>query len=177
MQVRGWEVIDGHGFDARVIAWHRRSVVNSQLGTLAFLSVFHVIGGVAIGSAVRGWLRGRFACRSLYLILWGAMFGLLPLVMGVMVFLPTGTVLFLGIQVGILLGTILVVALTPDWFVRAFDLQAMAPVLFGGLFFLVGVGMGVVTYGESPVSALLVGGLFAAVGGLVMVGGLVKVFR
>ena len=49
---------------------------------LGFLSIFHVIGAVALANGLRGvWSglhdKGRGGCRSLFFVVWGAMFGLL----------------------------------------------------------------------------------------------------
>jgi len=66
----------------------------SQLG---FLCVFHLIGGAALGYALRGVLRGNFSCNSFFFFLWGGLFGGIPLAFGIQEF-QKGAPYFLAIQ-------------------------------------------------------------------------------
>ncbi len=151
--------------------------MNSLLGTLAFVCLFHVIGGVAVGSTVRGWLRGHLACTSFFMVVWGAMFGGVPLALGYDLLVPQGGIVFFGIELAVLIGTILLVVLIPDWFVQSFDGRAIAPVAFGAVFLLTGFGVGAATFTSSPITAIVVGGLFAGFGGSILIWGMVRAFR
>ncbi len=151
--------------------------MNSLIGTLAMLCVFHMIGSAAMGATVRGWLRNGFSCSSAFMIVWGALFGIAPLAIGYNLFVQHGAAYLFGIQIGVMVGTFLLVVLVPDWFKESFDAQTIAPIAFGGIFLLVGIGAGAAAFSEAPLMAVLIGGLFAAIGGLVFVWGLVRVLR
>ncbi len=151
--------------------------MNDLIFTLAFVCLFHVIGGAAIGATVRGWLRGHFACNSSFMIVWGAIFGGVPLSLGYSLLVPRGGILFFGIELAVLIGSIFVIALVPDWFVQSFDGRAIAPVAFGGLFLLCGLAVAAASFTSSPVTAIVVGGLFVGVGGFVFIWGLVRALK
>lgn len=151
--------------------------MNGLISTLAFVCLFHVIGGAAVGSTVRGWLRGRVACSSMYMVVWGGFFGGVPLVLGYNLLVPQGGILYFGIELAVLFGTIALVALLPDWFVQSFDGRAIAPVALGGIFLLTGLAVGMSTFAESPLTALGIGGLFAGVGGLVFISAVVRAIK
>ncbi len=146
--------------------------MNALLGTLGFLLVFHLIGGAVLGGTVRQWLRGRFACNSLFSALWGGLFGLLPLVIGVTTFGAHGDFLYIGIEIGAFIGVILLAALTPDWFLQSFDLPRIAPVAAGGLFSMIGLGIFVALLGTDPLVALVFLGAFGGGGVIAIVSGL-----
>ena len=146
--------------------------MNTELGTAAFLLVFHLIGGSVLGSAVRQWLHGQFACNSLFLALWGALFGLVPLLLGLTEFAARGDLVIPAIEVGAFVGAMLIVALMPDWFLQSFDRERIGPVAFGGLFFLIGVGILILLVGQEPVIALVFFAAFGGSGLLVMASGL-----
>jgi hypothetical protein len=48
---------------------------------LGFVSIFHIIGGAAIGSGLRRLSHG-FAIQPIFLVVWGVFFGVLPLSIG-----------------------------------------------------------------------------------------------
>jgi hypothetical protein len=147
------------------------------IGTLAMICIFHIIGSAAMGATVRGWMRRGFSCNSLFMIVWGAMFGIAPLAIGYNLFVQHGAPYMFGIEIGVLIGAFLFVALVPDWFKESFDAQTIAPIAFGGVFLLVGIGAGAAAFSEAPLMAVLMGGLFAAVGGLVFVWGLIRALK
>lgn len=151
--------------------------MNSLLGTLGFLLVFHLVGGAVLGGTVRQWLHGKFACNSLFMIVWGSLFGLMPLYLGYTFFAPHGDFVYIGIEVGAFLGAILIVALTPDWFLQSFDAQRIMPVAIGGLFLMIGIVIFVVLIGAEPFVALLFLGAFGGGGLLALVTGLRGVLK
>ncbi len=55
---------------------------------LGFLSIFHVIGAVILANSLRRvWSglrdKGRGVCRALFSVVWGAMFGCMPFIIGI----------------------------------------------------------------------------------------------
>lgn len=143
--------------------------MNDLIGTLGFLTVFHLIGGLALGGTIRSWVRHRFSCRDLFLIFWGAMFGGLPLIMGIPLFLSHGAPLLAAVEVAILVGTIVVAVLVPDWFLEAYSGSKLIPLAMGGLFFLIGIAIGFAMFKEQPLTAFLFFFAFAGAGGLLLV--------
>ncbi len=151
--------------------------MNTLLGMLAFLCIFHLIGGAVLGGTIRQWLHGRFGCNSLFLIVWGSLFGLIPLLLGFTTFAAHGDFLFVGLEIAAIVGAVLVVALTPDWFVQSFDSTHIAPVAMGGLFFLIGIGIFIALIGTEPIVALIFLGAFGGGGIIALVSGLRAVFK
>jgi hypothetical protein len=71
--------------------------MSPSISQLGFLCVFHLIGGAALGYALRGVLRGNFSCNSFFFFLWGGLFGGIPLAFGIQEF-QKGAPYFLAIQ-------------------------------------------------------------------------------
>lgn len=145
--------------------------MNELLGTLAFFSLFCLIGGAAIGSVVRTWRKQGPSCNSTFLLIWGGLFAGIPLLMGTVLFVAHGAFHLLGLQLGVLIGVILLVAFVPDLFLESFAFDKMAPVAFGGLFLLIGVVVAVITITSEPLIALVFLVAFGGIGGLLFLQG------
>jgi hypothetical protein len=150
--------------------------MNSPLAQLGFVSLFHVIGGIAMGSALRG-LRGGFSGGTLFLLVWGGMFGCMPLAIGANEFGRTGGPAFFAIELGVLIAAILVTALMPDTLLESLKSPLVAPIAVGGIFFAIGIGAGVLIAQTDLLPALLFGGCFAGAGALAFVSGLAKLLK
>ncbi len=149
--------------------------MNSAIGMLGFLSIFHIIGGVAVGGAVRHVIRGRIACNTPFIVMWGLIFGLAPLFIGFGWFSSHGALAFIAVELVIFFGALAVVAFTPDWFVEAFDIPTLSGIAFGGLFLVIGIAVGVLLATNSePFMAIIFFGAFTGAGGLVLINGLHK---
>jgi hypothetical protein len=79
--------------------------MNGLIGTLGFLSIFHVLGGIALGSTVRG-LRNGFNGSKLFFLVWGSMFGCIPLAIGAQAFAQENTMYLFVLEVLILASTL-----------------------------------------------------------------------
>lgn len=143
--------------------------MNGLFAVFGFLSLFCVIGGAALGGVVRTWRKGGPSVNSLFFVIWGGLFAGIPLLMGLALFATHGMVYLFGIQLGLFIGAILLVALVPDSFLDAFDVAKIAPVAFGGLFLLIGVGVAVATITSEPLIALVVLVSFGGIGGALFV--------
>ncbi|MBI5653043.1 MAG: hypothetical protein HZC40_21735 [Chloroflexi bacterium] len=141
------------------------------LGILGFLSIFHIIGGAAIGFTLRG-LRDGFSIRVPFMLIWGAGFGGLPLIMGFVMFAQMEMPYLVLAQIFIFIGAILVTALTPDWYLDVFKSKEVGAIGFGGIFLLVGIAVAVVSFREEPLVALVFGGIFGGVGAFVFWSGI-----
>ncbi len=148
-----------------------------SLGMLGFLSIFHIGGGIAIGATFRQWLHGGFSLRQPFLLFWGALFGGIPFLIGLGLFSAQGTLYLIAAELGIFLLAIGVTALIPGWFIESFDMNQAMPILIGGLFLLVGFGVGISTWRTETGTALIMMCLFGGVGALVCVLGIVEVFK
>lgn len=150
--------------------------MNDSLAQLGFVGLFHVIGGIAIGSGLRGLRRG-FSGGTVFLLVWGGMFGCLPLAIGWNALGATGRPGFFALELGILIAAILITALMPDTMLESLKSPQVAPIAFGGLFVLIGIGVGAIMIQTDLLPALLFGGCFAGAGGLVFISGLAKVLK
>ncbi len=141
--------------------------MNDLIGTLAFVSVFHVIGGIAIGSTFRG-LRNGFRFGRIFFLIWGTLFGCMPLSIGA----KAGALYLFGIEVFVLMSAILGAALMPDWVLGSFNWSDMFPIGFGGLFLLIGIFAGGLLLKTDPIWGLVFGCSFGGTGALVFFLGL-----
>ena len=146
--------------------------MNGLFAVFGFLSLFCVIGGAALGGVVRTWRKGGPSVNSLFFVIWGGLFAGIPLTMGLALFATHGMVYLFGIQLGLFIGVILLVALVPDSFLDAFDVAKIAPVAFGGLFLLIGIVAGVAMITTEPCLAIVVFAAFGGIGGLAFVQGI-----
>ena len=145
-------------------------------GPFAFISIFHVIGGVALGITLRGWAsdptRENLGGRVFFLV-WGSMFGCMPLVFG----LQTGLSM-LAAQLAVLL---VAIAVPFFWLERLRELtsdQNVVMIGFGGIFLIAGLAAGGFLLREGEwLFAALFGGTFTLLGGGFFLGGLLKLLR
>ena len=151
--------------------------MDDPLAVLAFLSLFHVIGAVtvarglrAVWSGLRGEKPGAAFNAALYFIVWGALFGCIPFAFGLQAATKeSGTPFVLFGEVAIWGSAFLIALLAgdliADW-LRSFFNADVAMVAFGGLFMLVGTGVGVLVVRSELLLGLLIGGIFTLVGGV-----------
>jgi hypothetical protein len=144
------------------------------VGPIAFISIFHVIGGVALGITLRGWVnnptRENLFSRTFFLI-WGGMFGCMPLVFGI----ENGT---LVIQIVVLLIAIAVPFMWLEQLREMFSDQNVVMVGFGGIFLISGLVAGGALLREREwLFAVLFGGIFSLVGGSIFFAGLRNLLR
>ena len=151
--------------------------MDSPLVMLGFLSLFHVIGAIALANGLRGvwnWLvvEEQGPGNALFFVVWGAMFGCMPFAVGLgaatdaekgMLFVLLGEVIIWGIT---FLAALLFWDEIIDW-LRPFLHPNMFLLGFGGIFMLVGAGAGVFIIRDDLLFGLLFGGIFFLVGGLV----------
>jgi hypothetical protein len=151
--------------------------MDNPLVLLGFLSIFHVIGAVALANGLRGmwnWLRNkeRGLGSVMFFVVWGAMFGCMPFAFGVGLATDkeVGTpLLLLGEAVvwGIaFLSATLFWDEVLDW-LRPFLHPNIFLVGFGGIFMLVGAAAASFVIRDDPLFGLLFGGIFMLVGGIV----------
>ena len=145
--------------------------MNGLIGTLGFLSIFHVLGGIALGSTVRG-LRNGFNGSKLFFLVWGSMFGCIPLAIGAQAFAQENTMYLFVLEVLILASAIVVMAFIPDWMLDTFKSPQVVTIEVGGLFLFIGVVVGGAMLKTDPIFTLLFGGTFAGAGAVMLYRGL-----
>ncbi len=156
----------------------------NPLFTLGFLSLFHIIGGIALGSAIRGiWRnvrsRGEGAWMpSIFFVVWGSMFGCMPFAFG---FDPTLPAWFLPAQLLIwgapfILATFFGRAVL-DWAGPLFNIGT-GLIVFGGIFMIAGLLGGYMIFSDGELfQAMLLGGIFGVIGLSIFILGLANLFK
>lgn len=143
----------------------------------AFLLPFHVLGGAALGIALGRVIRNGFKLKNLvgngFLFLWGGMFGGIPLPIG----LAVGSASFFFLQLGVLVGTILLVAWQFEFLLNLYKLPEMWIATFGFVFFVIGVGIAASLLSEGDSSGLFFGLIFGGTGGCLVLGGVWSMLR
>lgn len=161
--------------------------MDSPLALLGFLSIFHVIGAVALANGLRGiwnWLREkeRGLGNAVFLVAWGAMFGCMPFAFGLglatdhergtsMILLGQAIVWGVSFLTALLLWDDVV-----DWLQPFLDTNIFL-VGFGGIFMLVGAAVGSFIVRDDLPFGLLFGGIFFLVGGLIFALGVWNLFK
>lgn len=144
---------------------------------MVFLLPFHVGGGVALGIALRRMIQGHFKLSSLagsgFLLLWGSMFGGLPLVFG----LTAGSAWFFLLQLALFLGTIVAVALGYEWLRDLYSHPGMFVASFGLVFLGIGFALTATLLGEGDADGMVVGLVFGGIGGVLTLLGIWMLLR
>lgn len=138
--------------------------MDSPIIILAFLSLFHVLGGGAIGMAFRDIRLGNKGCRdSFFFIVWGSMFGGIPLFFGISA--PT----LFPIQVLILLVSFFATFFFWDQIKDILGKTAIMTMIVGGVFFVVGcAAVGFLVKTGDLIMAILFGLVFGGLGGVLV---------
>ena len=153
-------------------------LVNPLL-VLGFLSIFHLIGGMAIGLGWRQWAdawRAKGLRTPPFLLLWGVLLGVLPLLFALVtrdwaVLAGQGAVLLVGWALAFWLARPLSQAVS-----RRFAIF----IALGVILMVVGSLVAVLTMNASPEQfwqRLAFGGLFFALGSLILAAGLAQWLR
>jgi hypothetical protein len=138
---------------------------------LVFLLPFHVGGGVAVGLALAKVIEEGRGLSALFangfLLLWGVMFGGIPLLLGLNMELHW----FVYLQLGLFLGTILFVTWRYQWLRDLYRQPGMLVASFGFVFLLLGVALMTALSTQDGDVGLLGGLIFAGVGGIITLAG------
>ena len=151
--------------------------MNNLVFLLLFMSVFHIVGGVGLGWALRQILARQFSCTVLFLIIWGGMMGVLPLAIGASSFLRTSAWYLLAVEVALLALVIGLAAFVPTDYLASFGSWQLMFAGIGGLFIIVGAILFGTMLRQSLVFALLIGGVFMLVGGGIFAAGVISALR
>ncbi len=133
---------------------------------VAFLGAFEVVGGIALGSGLRSLIKGQLS-QDMFLIVWGAGFGGIPLVMNAAFTLTSRTPLLFFVGPALFGGAILIGFLVLPTLLANLGAGALITLGMGVLFLTIGLGVGVSMLMKREVFVgLLTGGTFTLVGAL-----------
>jgi hypothetical protein len=161
--------------------------MDNPLAMLGFLSIFHMIGAVALANGLRClWEglrdKGRGAGNALFFVVWGGMFGCMPFAFGLgLAADKEGGTPFVLLGEALIWGSVFLIALLAwdevlDW-LRPFLHLDIFLIAFGGIFMMVGAGVGSFTIQDDMLFGLLFGGIFVLVGGSIFAAGLLNLLR
>ncbi len=151
--------------------------MSDELALLGFLSLFHLIGGIVAGSSLRRGIHQGWSCNLFGAIFWGIAFGGFPLFIGVSGFVRMGVLYLAAVELLVFVSALLAAMLMPDWIPEVFNVSALAPILFGGVFMVIGVILFMAIAGDSLLYALLALAAFGGSGAVVFVTSAVKALR
>lgn len=136
----------------------------SPFGMLIFFAIFEVLGGAALGVALRGILRRDFT--GLFFLIWGAGFGGIPLFIGAATFLSTDAPMYFYAQLFLFLTAIVTVALLPNDFMqsRGEGSAGEGGAIMGALMTMLGGAVVVLNLREGLSIGIIIGAFFAIVG-------------
>ncbi len=141
------------------------------------MSVFQIIGGAVAGSSLRRGIHHGWSCNLLTSIFWGIVFGELPLFIGFTELARWG-VLYLGaVELLVFVGAFLAAALMPEWIPEMFNVPLIVPILFGGVFMVIGVILFMAIVGDSLPYALFAFAAFGGSGAVVFVTSALKALK
>jgi hypothetical protein len=151
--------------------------LSDTLALLGFLGLFHLIGGIVAGSSLRRGIHQGWSCNLIGAIFWGIAFGGFPLFIGVTGFMRMRVPYIAGVELLIFVGAFLAATLMPDWIPEIFNVSALLPILFGGVFMVIGVILFMAIAGDSLPYALFALGAFGGSGAVVFVTSAVRALR
>jgi hypothetical protein len=151
--------------------------LNDLFGMLVFFCLFEVLGGGALGFAVRGIAQRDFS--SLFFLIWGSGFGGIPLVIGAVNFLGAGEPSYFYAQVFVFVAAIVTVALLPrDLFQGDGDTTGAAGgVVVGAIMLMIGSVVVLLSFGNGIGLPLVIGAVFALLGAFLLFGAALRILR
>lgn len=151
------------------------------LATLVFVCIFELVGGAALGVALRGAFGRTASPTSWFFLAWGGGFAGIPLVIGAALFLGTGQPGLFAAQVFVFLATVFTAALVPDELFQAArtgeQARFLISVIAGGMMTLFGATIILLTFRIGLGLALIAGVVLAAAGLLLVGRGVLGVIR
>lgn len=151
--------------------------MDSPLGMLLFFAIFEIPGGGGFGAGLRGLLK-RQGSQTFFFLIWGAGYGGIPLIIGAAMFLSAGQLLYFVVQLAMFFIPMLFVALVPtELWEPNLEGISFTPAIVGAVLTLVGGGILVLTLRDGIIVGMIVGGIFALVGAIVLFREVLAVLR
>jgi len=143
--------------------------IKEYIVLLAFLSLFHIVGGLVFGTTLRGFSR-RITARSVFLLGWSLFFGGTPLFMYLQSDCPWWVP---ATQVVVLFGSVVLGFVLKDSLQGLLQQGHIVSMILGGVFMIAGAGLVAsrIVAEDFPLG-LLMGSIFFLVGLAIFVLGL-----
>lgn len=151
--------------------------MSDTLTLLSVLSLFQLIGGAVAGKGLRQGIRQGWSLIVLFSLFRGLGFGAMSFFIGLIAFLIMGAPYFILVEIFVFAAAILVVAFFPDSILESFNMQALAPILFGGILMAAGVVLFMTLSSDDLFQAFVALAVFEGFGGLVFVTSVLKALR
>lgn len=135
---------------------------------LGFVSIFQIIGGIALGWVLRRLLARQFSATEVFFIIWGSGFGLAPFLIGASSFSAMHAPYLILIQVAVSAAAIAVTAFTPQEYLLAFASLPFIFIAFGGVILLIGAAVFIGMVRQDAATAAIIGLVFGLVGGVLL---------
>lgn len=150
---------------------------NSELlRDFAFFSLFHVLGGLAIGFSLRQFRKG-ISVLAIFFLIWGAAFGLAPLGAGVQQFEQAGAPPLAVAEVIVLTSAVAVAFFIPDDMLAQLNSKNVSLMLWGSVFVLIGLVAGILVSGQNLFGGLLFLIAFGGAGLFMLITGIQGLLR
>lgn len=135
---------------------------------LSLVAPFHVAGGAALGIALRNLFQDGFKLSGIFqqgfFLVWGSMFGGIPLAFG----LALGVGWVIALQLCIFVGTIAFVMVRYSWLRALYGQPGMLVATFGLGFFVVGIAVGSLLADAEAPTGLLLALIFGGIGAVII---------
>lgn len=138
---------------------------NDALGMLLFFSIFEVLGGGAVGIALRGILQRDFS--GMFFLIWGSGFGGIPLVIAAAMFLSAHQANYFFATLFVFFAPLLLVLLIPHDFLSSTNPTLTAEsgaAIVGAVITVIGGAVVLLTWRNGIGFPLLIGAVVALVG-------------
>jgi hypothetical protein len=145
---------------------------------LGFICLFNLIGGMVIGLALRGIKRGKLACNTFFMLIWGILFGGMPILFGIEEF-QRGAPFLLLAQIASFVIPIGIITLISEEFFETLRSPNVICIMLGGLFLMLGIAILITNIFEIKTLSekIVVSVIFLLSGGAVFIFGLVRLLR
>lgn len=152
-------------------------VMNDLLSQLFTLSIFHFIGGLALGWGLRQVAGRRWNAKTPYLLLLGCGFGLAPLFLGASTFLTSRAGYLFFVEAAVLIGAMAVPAFAPLEYLAIFSSPPVVVTILGAATICAGAATIIVNAQRDLQGGLTAGGLLVLIGFCLCGSGLWQVLR
>jgi hypothetical protein len=151
--------------------------LDDALSVLIFLCIFEVIGGAAVGTGLRGFLRLSPRVPGCFMMIWGLGFGGIPLLIGGGTMLMGGNPAFFYAQAFVFLSAVVIVALLPQELLETNQQGKYQAAIVGAIMFVIGAALLVLLWGDADTPVILGGGAITLVGAVLLIRGVVNALR
>lgn len=134
--------------------------MDDPFGMLLFFALFEILGGAALGAALRGFLKRDFS--GIFFLIWGGGFAGIPFIIGAAMFLSEHQYGYFYALLFILLMPIVTVALLPEDFMQMSNLSGAEGLgIVGAVLLMLGGTVVLLNLRAGVGIAMVIGGIIA----------------